>query len=614
MPEIHVVDAQGVTHVFPDGSTPEMIAKAMNVKPPDANPSGNAVQRVVDNLTTVTPAQEAATKSIPVIGGALNQAQKFGAGAIQGVTQPFVHPLDTLSGIGQMIAHPIDTGKQMVQSAIENPAQTAGNLVGGAVLGNAAGEVAGPAAELAKKAAAPIAKTVGQAAQDAGTGLVNKTVGTLKNDFKRGANPGRGYLETGNGPALTMRGIAEKSADAAEATGQKLDAAYKAADGSGKLIPVQDVANAIAEPMKEAHEVATGVGAPKGLLEDLKYHASTFRNVIAQGQEQGGFTPSQVWKIKKDLAKATSWSDPTQVGLKSVTQQQVGALSGVLQEAIPEVGPLNQSYMDLLKMSARAEERANTGSRPLTAHIYKALMMGTGAMAGGMEGNPLLGLAAGAAMDSVPGKTAIATGLFRGGRALSGLGERLAPTDSVTVEGVASNGLRNNAQGYKPQNPQLSPPGPFDLRSGENPSIGLPSPARQQFLTPETAGTVPQASNYPQLNEAAARMKVQPTQFNPQPTPTPSSGRPLSVTPSGQVALESKALPAPSAAAPKLSGRALWAKKGSANLAAHGVSASEIEALSNTAKGKQLLVIASGLTPGSAAMKGIVRQIKALEK
>lgn len=36
MPEIRVQDEQGTVHVFPDGSTPEMIAKVMNVRPPDA--------------------------------------------------------------------------------------------------------------------------------------------------------------------------------------------------------------------------------------------------------------------------------------------------------------------------------------------------------------------------------------------------------------------------------------------------------------------------------------------------------------------------------------------------------------------------------------------------
>lgn len=37
MPDVRVQDEQGIVHVFPDGSTPEMIAKVMNVKPPSAN-------------------------------------------------------------------------------------------------------------------------------------------------------------------------------------------------------------------------------------------------------------------------------------------------------------------------------------------------------------------------------------------------------------------------------------------------------------------------------------------------------------------------------------------------------------------------------------------------
>lgn len=107
----------------------------------------NGVQKFVDNLTTVTPEQEQGHSWLT------NKAQEFGAGAIQGATQPFVHPLDTLSSIGHTIAHPIDTGKQMLQSAVSNPAQMAGNLVGGAVLGNAAGEAAAPAVQVIRKGA-----------------------------------------------------------------------------------------------------------------------------------------------------------------------------------------------------------------------------------------------------------------------------------------------------------------------------------------------------------------------------------------------------------------------------------------------------------------------------
>lgn len=134
-----------------------------DVAPAASSPQGdgkNVVQRTVDALTQVTPEQEAKTKAIPYVGGMLNQAQKFGAGAIQGATQPFVHPLDTLAGVGNTILHPVDTAKGMYRSAVANPAGFAGNVVGGAVTG----EALAPAAQAAANVAGDVGKAAGSRA------------------------------------------------------------------------------------------------------------------------------------------------------------------------------------------------------------------------------------------------------------------------------------------------------------------------------------------------------------------------------------------------------------------------------------------------------------------
>src|SRR5271157_1367160 len=47
MGEIRVQDEKGITHVFPEGSTPEMIAKAMKVKPPTGKPKLSLRQDIV---------------------------------------------------------------------------------------------------------------------------------------------------------------------------------------------------------------------------------------------------------------------------------------------------------------------------------------------------------------------------------------------------------------------------------------------------------------------------------------------------------------------------------------------------------------------------------------
>lgn len=97
--------------------------------------SRNGIQKAFDNLTTITPEQDAHTPA------PLKPLAHFGAGAIEGFGAPFVHPLQTLGAVGNAIIHPIDTASGMWQSAKDDPAKMAGNLTGNAVLGGAAHEM-----------------------------------------------------------------------------------------------------------------------------------------------------------------------------------------------------------------------------------------------------------------------------------------------------------------------------------------------------------------------------------------------------------------------------------------------------------------------------------------
>lgn len=145
IPDVALGSSQGVQGTVPqiDPSTGERIPAS-----PGTPDTRNGVQRFVDNLTTVTPAEQQTPSWMPApVGAALNQAQKFGAGAIQGATAPFVHPVQTVEGIGNLIAHPVDTVKAAASSAASNPAQTLGNVVGGAVLAGGAGEAGSAAAD-----------------------------------------------------------------------------------------------------------------------------------------------------------------------------------------------------------------------------------------------------------------------------------------------------------------------------------------------------------------------------------------------------------------------------------------------------------------------------------
>src|SRR4029077_8450304 len=112
---------------FPDEMKPEQIQAVLAKQFPSPAPEDNrnSVQKAFDTATTVTPEQEKGHSWLT------NKAQEFGAGAIQGASQPFVHPIETAKGMAKFIANPTLEGGQMASDALEHPAQALGNVVGG---------------------------------------------------------------------------------------------------------------------------------------------------------------------------------------------------------------------------------------------------------------------------------------------------------------------------------------------------------------------------------------------------------------------------------------------------------------------------------------------------
>lgn len=409
----------------------------------------NSIQKSFDANTKTSPNEPLLETGLKSVVGAIGA--------------PFVHPVDTLNSLGNLINPDVD--KNPILNAVHSvgndykaggaayaATKLAGNTVGGVALGGAGGAAADALPAVGNVVRNAVAAT-GQAAEDSGIGLMNKTVGTLKSDFKRGANPARGYFATDNGPALSMQSIADKASDALDATGTALGTAYKTATAKGVLIPVDTVAQELAKPIQKAIDLESGPGGT-GNLDPIQSYVKQFAPAFDKAAAQGGFTPSDLFDIKRSIAQNTNWSDPAQFSLKAVRQQQAGALSGILSDAVPETSQLNQNYQDLTKLADRATERAATGSRPLTAHIYKAGMAGAGALAGALDGHALAGVAAGAVADSVPFKTTLATGLVRGGRALQSLA---TPSDGAAMEGITSEDLGANSANGKDGNPQSAP-------------------------------------------------------------------------------------------------------------------------------------------------------------
>jgi hypothetical protein len=288
--------------------------------------------------------------------------------------------------------------------------------VAGLALPEAAESAVGKAAELAPKVAG-VVDAAGDAAQASANKIINETVGSYKGDFKRGANPGRGYNTSVDGPSLTMRSLSNKVDQVQNEVGSNIQRVISDSTNAKTLIPVETVQKALGQPIKDAYD---GEMAPGGMgnVEPFNKYAANFKQTLQEGAENGGFTPQQVFDLKKQIAQKAKFNNTTPEGILEVRQQQVGALGGVLTDAIPDLKGLNQEYQDLVPLRLRAQWRAESGSLPLNRAVRKGLV------GGALE------------LGEVPAMTGAATVLNRTGGALKSVAEKLGNAASDGADSV----------------------------------------------------------------------------------------------------------------------------------------------------------------------------------
>lgn len=295
---------------------------------------------------------------------------------------------------------------------------------GGMGTGAVAGAAGGALGELLPLATAPL--------QERATGKINRVIGAMKSDFKRGANPGEGYFQARLGPSLSLGSIASKAENALEKTGVRIGDVIDAGAGAGTQIPALSAARSMAEPINRWHSVLSGPGG--GSVDPVEDLAATFRPSLKEAARKGGYTPRELFDVKKNVARNVAWGDAAQIGPKKVRQQIVGEIGNTLAEHVPELRDLNSTYQNLSKLSERTMDRAITG-RPTLSGVGKTLaktgIAGAGLLDKGLTGG-VLGLIP-ALYDSVPLQTGIASGLYYGGRALGRIGPLAGHLGPATV-------------------------------------------------------------------------------------------------------------------------------------------------------------------------------------
>lgn len=380
----------------------------------------NAFQKRVDSAT-----------STPSTSGP-RWLDTFGRAAAGSLLSPLAHPIDTAKGFLKSV-EPDEGGAGVAESLAGPAGPMAVNTLRGLgadykqnglphMLGSIAGMAAG--AELGDT---PFNDAAGNVLKSGGGKMIEGTVGLRQADVARGARPGRAYLEGGGGPALTMRGIARQSGDIADRTGSELSNKYNAATDAGVTIPNDRITRALIDPIERAESIKAGPGGTGGTSAFQEY-----RDSLSPLLGKPSATPSEVFDAKRNIAANTRWNDPTQFDLNKVRQMNVGGLGGALSDVVPGTSRLNKIYQGTTNLTKRAEMRADTGQSPLSEIGRRSLEGIAGATIGHATGNPaamLLPLA----LDSVPVRTAVGSGLFAGGNALPGLVPTLAPLAGASV-------------------------------------------------------------------------------------------------------------------------------------------------------------------------------------
>lgn len=313
-----------------------------------------------DELTKVTPEQEAGHSWLT------NKAQEFGAGAIQGLAAPIVHPLDTISAVGNTIAHPIDTAIALGKSAIANPAQAAGNLVGGAILGEAgaagAGAITKPLGNAATKALL-LGKTPAEAYESALRPSVTIDAATKANAVRAG-------LE--NAIPLSKAGL--------EKIGDRIDELNQAVKDQIATDPTRPIdPNAVATRADQAKaRFAKQVNAGGDLA---AIDASKQQFLTEQGATSGNPAPPMNAIDAQEMKQGTYEVLKGKFGEQgSAAVEAQKALARGLKEEIatqfPEISGLNSAESKLLDLQPLVERAVN---RMTNQGMFR---LGTGAVAG----------------------------------------------------------------------------------------------------------------------------------------------------------------------------------------------------------------------------------------
>lgn len=402
MPEVRVQDEQGTVHVFPGGSTPAMIARAMNVKPPgEQSPSfGSRV------TASYNPDVEAFAEKHPVLGVPARFLDSAGGAAMNflpSIYHAFTDPLtpdeeanfkghtripgevilERLSGAeaGVQAGKDYASGKVSLRGAVSVLPEALGTGTGTVAAGNVAGEAVGAvipkvkagtgaAARAAKPAIAATARVASDIVDPEFTGIVSPRLAHVQRSLGRLADvlqkkPAEALAEPAPDATEANVSYAGEEPPAPEApapstpaeilskpgTPAELEQALNQALGGRPLQRGVSLRNQ-GQPPASAPALPEGfTPVESSALRGYKYDPATreFESVTTSGQHyiHGDVSPEDAEAFAAAESKGRAWQKIRENPLvaKVVDGERVSVKPGTMGSATGEIVPKSEAGM-----------------------------------------------------------------------------------------------------------------------------------------------------------------------------------------------------------------------------------------------------------------------------
>lgn len=253
-------------------------------------------------------------------------------------------PENVKTGLGKATRSLIPGGNVLPLNSLDKPL---GNMAAGVGVDIGTGAATDIATATLPKAAASVAKDVGQTAENVGGRLMNFYIKPRQAGYKFGSNPGRGVIKH-VGPQMTREGLLQGINNAKDRLLSQLEESAANSQTPVDATPIfQEIAGTV-NKMKDLPETYAGqIDAHRALARDL------MRKVSKNGFIKDGkiyVYPKDAIQIKRAIGELPSWAtnDPKLGTLTKTSRKAYGAFDKEIDKAVPGSATTNRDVSDLI--------------------------------------------------------------------------------------------------------------------------------------------------------------------------------------------------------------------------------------------------------------------------